>query len=376
MCIMQDFSAAEPADNASRPPVHHKAKSARRSSKPLRTEWSIMALTTSGSSSEPQKEFGTQSLSAAGLSAAGVGSAAEASGEVLCEEAQGASSAQHDACASVSAHDRGGEPSDASLQREQRSSHAASTAQISSSMRRDCMPSSSTAHHTSQQQSEHVGNSNTRTQGLPDQEAFAGQLQGRSEDAWRTEERGRSTEEHPLPSSSPSRAQPPTACVTASQLSVAVAQQAHARSTQPRASMALPQEACAGSVPYRPTTLDLEGDRGGLDIARMEGSLPSSRQAPVHSPLQHSSHSSTSPGKKPSTSHFSIHADSRAHVHRYGMKAAAHSNSTVANKSISPKVCILGSALIASLRCQTVCMIEACADSASDMQVLSARVRQ
>lgn len=320
-----------------------------------------MALTTSGSGSEPQKHFGTQSLSAPGLSAVGVGSAAEVSGDVLCKEAQDASSAQHDACASVSGHDRGGAPSDASLQREQRSSHAASTPQISSSMRRDFLPSSSAAHHTSQQQSEHVGSSNTRTQGLPDQEAFAGQLQGRSEDAWRIEERGRSTEEHPLPSSSPSRAQPPTACVTQSHLSVTVAQQAHVGSTQPRASMALPQEACAGSFPYRPATLDLDGDRGGLDIARMEGSLPSSRQAPVHSPLQHSSHSSKSPGKKPSTSHFSIHADSRAHVHRYGMKTSAHSNSTVANKPISPKVCTQGSALIASLHCQTVCMIEACA---------------
>ncbi len=70
-------SAAEPADSAGRPPVHHKAKSARRSSKPLRTEWSIMALTPRGSGSEPQKDFGTQSLSAAGLSAVGDGSAAE-----------------------------------------------------------------------------------------------------------------------------------------------------------------------------------------------------------------------------------------------------------------------------------------------------------
>ena len=335
---MQDVSAAEPADSASRPPVHHKAKSARRSSKPLRTEWSIMALTPRGSGSEPQKDFGIQSLPAAGLSAAGTGSAAEALGDFLCEEALGTSSAQHDACASVSAHDRGGEPSDASLQREQRSSHAASTPQISSSMRRDYMPSSA-AHHTSQQQSEHVGSSSTRTHGLPDQEASAGQLQGGSEDARRIEERGRSTEEHPLPGSSPSRAQPPTACVTQSQLGVTVAQQAHVGSTQPRASMALPQEARAGSIPFRPTTLDLEGDRGGLHIARMEGSLPSSRQAPVHSPLQHSSHSSKSPGKKPSTSHFSIHADSRAQVHRYSMKASAHFSSTVANKPILPKVC-------------------------------------
>ena len=200
-----------------------------------------------------------------------------------------------------------------------------------------------------QQQSEAAGSASEAGQSVPDLASFGGRLPGKNEGAWSIEEKRRSFEESPLPGSSPSQAQPgrghaqemPAAgdCSGAQQLAL------KGGDLNRSLGRALP---AAGSL-TRPEQLSLEGEELS---AAMEDSLPSGGQAPVsidgvglkaalegrilssgRAPAGRPGKGSSvrSSNKKPSRSHFSvhadsslhfsIHADSRAHVHRYSSLA-------------------------------------------------------
>ena len=282
MCNVQGSSAAEQALSPGRNRAQDKAKSVKRSSQPLRTEWSIAALTPRGPVSTTPRESGAQSMPAPGLLSF------EAT-EAACNDvpAPPAGSSQPDEGASVAANP--------SLQLDGHSSHAACTPQGGDNLQWDPLPSSA-AQNPGPQQTEHGEDSCGRGQLLPDQDVLNPQL----------------------PGSSPSKTQQPKA-----------------GSGQLHANQPLPQDAPEGNNCLRPGRLELEGNTEG---ARLEGGLPTSRQAPVHSPAQHGRHGSRSPSKKPTTSHFSIHVDSRAHVHRYSTIPHVRSDSAVADEPTVPQV--------------------------------------
>lgn len=212
------------------------------------------------------------------------------------DDAPPAHSAEHDGGASLAPLGRdGSELAGPLLQPEGLTRRAGSTAQGSSAAQRDTLRSSN-AQRAAQQQRQRSEDSCGRGDALLDEDALAPQL----------------------PGSSPPQLQPPEAV-----------------SSRPQASLPMQQDPPAGSKHLRPERLELEGD---TEDARMEGSLPSSRQAPVHSPAQHGRHSSKSPSKQPTTSHFSIQVDSRAHVHRYSAAPPARSDSAAANEPTPPQV--------------------------------------
>lgn len=200
-----------------------------------------------------------------------------------------------------------------------------------------------------QQQSEAAGSASEAGQSVPDLASFGGRLPGKNEGAWSIEEKRRSFEESLLPCSSPSQAQlgrghgqdMPAAggCSGAQQLAL------EGGELNRSLGRALP---AAGSL-TRPEQLSLQGEELS---AAMEDSLPSGGQAPVSidgvgltTALEGRIPSSgqaaarrlgkgsnvRSSNKKPSRSHFSvhadsslhfsIHADSRAHVYRYSSLA-------------------------------------------------------
>ena len=286
---MQDSSGAELAASPGRPRAQEKPKSAHRSSQPLRTEWSIAALTPR--ISKTPRESGAQQVPALGL-------APDEATEAACaDSAPAAHSAQHDRGASLAPHGRDGELAGPSLQREGQSSRAASKAQGSSNPHSSALPSSA-AQHSGQQQRQGGEDSCGRGDAQPDRDSLEPQL----------------------PGSSPSQTQP-----------------SEVVNRQFLASLPVQRNPLAGSQHLKPRQLELEGD---TEDARMEGSLPSSRQAPVHSPAQHGRHgSSKSPSKQPTTSHFSIHVDSRAHVHRYSAAPPARTDSAAANEPALHQVC-------------------------------------
>ena len=215
-----------------------------------------------------------------------------------------------------------------------------------------------------QQQSEAAGSASEAGQSVPDEAFFGGQLPRKNEGAWSIEEKQRSTEESPLPGSSPSQAQPgrgPGQDMPAAG-SRSGAQQLALEGGELNRSLgqALP---AAGSL-LRPEQLSLEGEQ--LSTA-MEDSLPSGGQAPASVDrvglkaasegriLSNGQAVAGCPGKgsnvrsfsrKPSRSHFSvyedsslhfsIHADSRAHVHRYS--SLTPPLSAASGQPASPKV--------------------------------------
>ena len=218
-----------------------------------------------------------------------------------------------------------------------------------------------------QQQSEAAGSASEAGQSVPDGASFGGRLPGKNEGAWSIEEKRRSTEESPLPGSSPSQAQPgrghgqdmPAAgsCSRAQQLAL------EGGELNRSLGRALP---AAGSL-TRPEQLSLEGeelsaamedslpsggqapvsiDGVGLNAAS-EGRIPSSGQAPAGRPGKGSNvrSSNEKPGRShfsvhaDSSSHFSIQADSRAHVHRYSSLAPPLSAASgqLASPEVTPR---------------------------------------
>ncbi len=291
MCKAQGSSCAEQAASPGRPQAQEKPKSAHRSSQPLRTEWSIAAVTPSGPVSKTPRESGAQQVPAPALAPLEATEVASANSEPA------AHGAQHDGGASLAPHDRDGELAGPSPQPEGHSSHAASTAQRSSNPHSDSLRLSD-VQHSSRQQRQHGVDSCGREDAQPYRDALEPQL----------------------PGSSPPQSQPPK--VVSSHL---------------QASLPLQQDPPAGSKHLKPGRLELEGD---TEDARMDGSLPSSRHAPVHSPQQHDRHSSKSPSIQPTTSYFSIHVDSRAHVHRYSTGPPARTDSAAATQPTSLQVCL------------------------------------
>ena len=287
MCAVQGTSATEQGDSPGQQQAQRKHKSARRSSGPLRTEWSIAALTPRGMASESPQDAHAHSSPARSLPP-------QASAGAACTEgAAAAGGSQHGREASLAAHGTEGRLAGP----EGQSSHAASALQGSSAAGREPL-SSSAAQDTSKQEAERSGESSGTEHRRPDQDVSSSQL----------------------PGSSPPQTQKPPAA-----------------GPKLLASNPLPQGLPAGSNRQDSWRLQLEDV---MKSRSMEGSLPSSRQAPVHSPAQHGRHSGWSPSKKPSTSHFSIHVDSRAHVHRYSAAPEARSDSAAAPEVTLPQVCL------------------------------------
>ena len=318
MCTAQDSSAAEQAASLCRLRALDKPKSAQRGSQPLRTEWSVAALTPSGPVSTTPQEPAAQPMPAPGLPLHEVLGAAGKD-----EVVPAAGSSQYGGGASLAERSREGQQlAGPILQTEPHTNHAASTARVSRSSEKDPLPLPVAQH--SRLQKERSNASCGREQGPPEQDVRCSQL----------------------PGSSPCQAQPRTAA-----------------SHQLLASLPLPQDPPADSTRLKPGRLELEGD---TESARMEDSLPSSRQAPVHSPAQHSRHSSKSPNKKPTTSHFSIHVDSRAHIHRYSAAPQARSDNAAADAPTSPQVYPGG-------RCAWRCAPSACSVTDTTIRILTLR---
>lgn len=318
MCNVQGSSAAELAASPGRLQAQDKPKSAQRGSQPLRTEWSIAALTSSGPVSTTPRDSDARSMPAPGLPLH------EAPGAARKDElAPAAGSSQQGVGASLAECSGEDELAVPLLQGEGHSNHAASTAHVTSSSGKDPLPSSA-AQHLSLPQKEHGDDSSREEQGPLEQDVLCSQL----------------------PGSSACQTQPPKAATH-----------------QLEASLPLPQDPPAGSMRLKPGTLELEGN---TESAGWEGGLPSSRQAPVHSPAQHGRHSSRSPDKKPTTSHFSIHVDGRAHVHRYSTAPQARSDSAAANEPTSPQVYLQGKH---AWRCTHVCCQSRCTPAGQALHV-------
>ena len=292
MCKAQGSSCAEQAASPGRPRAQEKPKSAHRSSQPLRTEWSIAAVTPSGPVSKTPRESGAQQVPAPALAPLEATEVASANSEPA------AHGAQHDGGASLAPHDRDGELAGPSPQPEGHSSHAASTAQRSSNPHSDSLRLSD-VQHSSRQQRQHGVDSCGREDAQPYRDALEPQL----------------------PGSSPPQSQPPKVVSSHLQASLPLA---------------------AGSSCRQQTPQDL----GGSSLRatqRMQGWMAAFHQADMllcTALQQHDRHSSKSPSIQPTTSYFSIHVDSRAHVHRYSTGPPARTDSAAATQPTSLQVCL------------------------------------